>query len=146
MSTRIDYYKVAPEAVKAMLELEKFVNQCRLEKSLIELVKLRASQINGCAYCIDLHVADAVKNGESQRRLHAVSVWRDTPFFTPREQAALAWTEAVTLISTTHAPDEIYEQVTQNFNEKEMVNLTMAIITINSWNRLSISFGKSPKI
>lgn len=146
MSTRIDYYKVAPEAVKAMLELEKLVNQCGLEKSLIELVKLRASQINGCAYCIDLHVADAVKSGESQRRLHAVSVWRDTPFFTPREQAALAWTEAVTLISTTHAPDEIYEQVTQNFNEKEVVNLTMAIITINSWNRLSISFGKSPKI
>lgn len=144
MSTRIDYYKVAPEAVKAMLELEKFVNQCGLEKSLIELVKLRASQINGCAYCIDLHVADAVKHGESQRRLHAVSVWRDTPFFTPREQAALAWTEVVTLISTTHAPDEIYQQVTQNFNEKEVVNLTMAIITINSWNRLSISFGKTP--
>ncbi len=144
MNTRIDYYKAAPEAVKAMLELEKFVESCGLDKSLLNLIKLRASQINGCAYCADLHVADAIKAGESQRRLHAVALWHDTPFFTPRERAALAWTEAVTLLATTHAPDNVYEEVKKNFNDKEIVDLTMAVVTINSWNRLSVSFRKQP--
>lgn len=144
MSTRIDYYKVSPEVVKAMIELENFVNKSGLERSLLDLVKLRASQINGCAFCVDTHCADARKKGESERRLYAVSVWRETSFFTNRERAALAWTEAVTLLSETHAPDDVYQEVLKYFNEKETVNLTFAIITINGWNRLAVSFRKSP--
>lgn len=146
MNTRLDYAKICPDAVKALLNLDGFVNKCGLEKSLIELVKLRASQINGCAYCVDVHVAEAIKNGESERRLHAVALWRETPFFTEREQAALAWTEAVTLLSETHAPDDVYQQVLQQFDELEIINLTMAIITINSWNRLAVSFKKKLSI
>lgn len=142
MSARIDYYKTSPEAIKAMLELEKFVNHCGLEKSLLELVKLRASQINGCAYCVDVHTKDARKNGETEQRLSAVTVWHESPLFTDRERAALAWTEAVTLLSETHAPDNIYQEVCKHFSEKETVDLTMAIITINSWNRLAVSFRK----
>ncbi len=145
MNSRLDYNKVSPEAVKALVNLEKFVSDCGLEKSLLELVKLRASQINGCAYCVDFHVADARKAGESERRLFAVALWKDTPFFTERERAALAWTEAVTLLSETHAPDEVYEEVLKNFSEKETVDLTLAIITINAWNRLAVSFRKEPK-
>ena len=142
VNTRIDYYKVSPDAVKAMLVLEGFVNNSSLEKSLLELIKIRASQINGCAYCIELHMATAHKQGESDQRLDSIMVWRDTPFFTEREQAALAWTEAVTLLPETHAPDELYQEVLKYFNEKETVELTMAIITINSWNRLAVSFRK----
>ncbi|AWN73853.1 carboxymuconolactone decarboxylase family protein [Legionella anisa] len=142
-NTRIDYTQF-PGAIQAIFGLEKYVNSSGLEKSLLELVKLRASQINGCAYCVDMHTADAKKEGESDRRLHAVVVWRETPFFTPRERAALAWTEAVTLLSETHAPDDIYNEVLTCFNEKEVIDLTMAIIAINSWNRLAVSFRKSP--
>ncbi|HHT0592189.1 TPA: carboxymuconolactone decarboxylase family protein [Legionella anisa] len=142
-NTRIDYTKF-PGAVHAIFGLEKYVNSSGLEKSLLELVKLRASQINGCAYCVDMHTANAKKEGESDRRLHAVVVWRETPFFTPRERAALAWTEAVTLLSETHAPDDIYNEVLTCFNEKEVIDLTMAIIAINSWNRLAVSLRKSP--
>lgn len=145
MTQRIDYFKAAPEAVKAMLGLEKFVNESGLEKPLIELIKLRSSQINGCAFCVDMHHTDARKAGETERRLNAVVVWRDTPFFTERERAALAWAETVTLISQTHAPDDVYQELTKHFSETEIVNLTMAIVTINSWNRLSISFAKSPQ-
>lgn len=145
MSSRIDYHKVSPDAVKALLGLEGFVNKSGLEKTLLELIKLRASQINGCAYCVDTHTTDARKLGESERRLHAVAVWRDTPFFTERERAALAWTEAVTLLAETHAPDDVYQEVLKHFNEKETVELTMAIITINSWNRLAVSFRKLPR-
>jgi AhpD family alkylhydroperoxidase len=144
MSTRIDYYKASPDAVKAMLGMEKYVNQCGLEKPLLELIKLRASQINGCAYCVDLHTADAKKAGETDRRLHAVVVWRESPFFSPRERAALAWTESVTLLPETHAPDNVYQEACKYFNEKEMVDLTFAIMTINSWNRLAVSFRKMP--
>ena len=144
MSSRIDYYKVSPEAVKTMIGLENFVNKSGLETSLLDLIKLRASQINGCAFCVDTHCADARKNGESERRLYAVAVWRETSFFTQRERAALAWTEAVTLLSETHAPDDIYQEVIKYFNEKETVDLTFAIITINGWNRLAVSFRKSP--
>jgi len=142
MDSRIDYSKIAPDAVKAMIGLEGYVNKCGLEKSLLELIKLRASQINGCAYCVDLHTADARKQGESERRLYAVVVWQESPLFTERERAALAWTEAVTLLSETHAPNDIYQEVLRHFNEKETVDLTMAIITINSWNRLAVSFRK----
>src|SRR5579863_6818679 len=133
---RIDYYKISPEAVKSMMGLEQFVNNCIIEKPLLELIKLRASQINGCAYCVNLHTIAATKAGESAQRLHAIAVWQESPFFSKRERAALAWTEAVTLLTQTHAPDSIYQEVIQNFNEKETVDLTMAIITINAWNRL----------
>lgn len=142
-NTRIDFNKF-PGAIQAIFGLEKYVNSSGLEKPLLELVKLRASQINGCAYCVDMHTSDAKKEGESDRRLHAVVVWRETPFFTPRERAALAWTEAVTLLSETHAPDELYNELLTCFNEKEVIDLTMAIITINSWNRMAVSFRKSP--
>jgi AhpD family alkylhydroperoxidase len=139
---RIDYAKVAPGALEAMYGLEKYVRQCGLEPSLLELVKLRASQINGCAFCIDMHTKDARARGETEQRLYAVVVWGDTPFFTERERAALAWTEAVTQVSWQHVPDDVYELVSRHFNEKELVDLTLAIIAINGWNRLSVSFRR----
>lgn len=146
MDQRIDFYQASPEAIKALIALEASVIKLGLEAPLLELVKLRASQINGCAYCVDLHTSDARKKGETERRLHAVSVWRETPFFTARERAALAWTEAVTEIAKTHAPDEDYNALREHFSEREMVALTMAINTINCWNRLSISFRKTPTL
>ena len=139
---RIDYAKVAPEALEIMYSLEKYVRQSGLEPSLLELVKLRASQINGCAFCVDMHTKDARSRGEGEQRLYAVVVWRDTPFFTEHERAALAWTEAVTEISWQHVPDDVYELARRYFNEKELVDLTMAIIAINGWNRLAISFRR----
>jgi AhpD family alkylhydroperoxidase len=142
---RIDYYKLAPDAVKAMLSLESYVTKSGLEKSLIELIRLRASQINGCSYCVDVHTTDAKKAGESERRLHSVVVWKESPFFTDRERAAFAWTEAVTLLSVDYAPDDVYQETLKHFSEKEMIDLTMVIITINSWNRLAVSFRKLPK-
>lgn len=145
MQPRIDFYTASPEALKAMLALETAVSRLPLEKSLIELVKLRASQINGCAFCVDMHTTDALKGGETTRRLFGVSVWRETPFFTPRERAALAWTESLTLISQTHAPDEDYALVSAEFDAKEMVDLTVAITTINAWNRLAVGFRKMPQ-
>lgn len=145
MQPRIDFYTASPEALKAMLALETAVSRLPLEKSLIELVKLRASQINGCAFCVDMHTSDALKGGETTRRLFGVSVWRETPFFTPRERAALAWTESLTLISQTRAPDEDYALVSAEFDAKEMVDLTVAITTINAWNRLAVGFRKMPQ-
>lgn len=144
MTARLDFYTIAPEAIKAMLNVESYVNKCGLEHSLLHLIKLRVSQINQCAFCVDMHAADARKSGESERRLFAISAWRETPFFTARERAALAWAEAVTLLSVTHAPDDVYQEVLQHFNEKETIDLTMAIATINSWNRLAVSFRKQP--
>jgi AhpD family alkylhydroperoxidase len=145
MQPRIDFYTASPDALKAMITLETAVTKLPLEKTLIELVKLRASQINGCAFCVDMHTADARKGGETERRLYAVSVWRETPFFTPRERAALAWTESLTLLSETHAPDEDYAQLSAEFDAKEMVDLTVAITTINAWNRLAVGFRKMPQ-
>lgn len=139
---RIDYTKIAPDAVKAMIGLEGYVNKCGLDKILLELIKLRASQINGCEYCVKTHIADARKAGETAERIEAVATWRNSSLFNEREKAVLAWTEAVTLLPETHAPDDIYQEVIKNFNEKETVDLTMAIITINSWNRLAVSFRK----
>lgn len=127
-----------------MSGLQRYVDECGLEKPLLELIKTRASQINGCAYCLDMHTKDARHHGESEQRLYALSAWRETPFYTERERAALAWTEAVTLIADGHAPDELYAEVRQHFTEEELVNLTLAIITINSWNRLAISFRSVP--
>ncbi|CAH0264885.1 MULTISPECIES: carboxymuconolactone decarboxylase family protein [Pseudomonas] len=145
MQPRIDFYTASPDAFKAMLALENAVMKLGLEKSLLELVKLRSSQINGCAFCIDMHTADARKDGETERRLYAVTAWREAPFFTPRERAALAWTEALTRLSETHAPDADYELLNQHFTPKEMVDLTVAINTINGWNRLAVGFRKMPE-
>jgi AhpD family alkylhydroperoxidase len=142
---RIQYNQVAPDAVKALFHLESYVKSTGLDNTLLELIRLRASQINGCAYCIDVHTREAKKAGESERRLHAVVVWKESPFFTERERAALAWTEAITLLSETYAPDAVYQELLKHFSEKEIVDLTMAIITINSWNRLAVSFRQEPK-
>ncbi|MEK1912074.1 MAG: carboxymuconolactone decarboxylase family protein [Pseudomonas chlororaphis] len=145
MQPRIDFYTASPDALKAMIALETAVSKLPLEKSLIELVKLRASQINGCAFCVDMHTADARKSGETERRLYAVSVWRETPFFTDRERAALAWTESLTRVSETHAPDADYELLSSQFSPREQVDLSLAIATINSWNRLAVGFRKMPQ-
>jgi AhpD family alkylhydroperoxidase len=144
MQARIAYDKAAPEGVKAMWALEHYVRHCGLEPGLLELVKFRASQINGCAYCIDMHTKDARAHGETEQRLYALSAWRETPFFTDRERAALAWTEAVTAVAQNHVPDEVYELARQHFSEKELVDLTLAVVAINGWNRLAISFRKVP--
>lgn len=144
MENRADFYKASPEALKAMIALETAVGKLGLEPALLELVKMRSSQINGCAFCLDMHSADARKGGETERRLHTLSAWRETPFFSAREQAALAWTEALTLISQSHAPDEVYAQASAQFTDTEMANLTLAINAINSWNRFAIGFRKMP--
>jgi len=122
------------------LALQKQVETSGLEHSTLELVKIRASQINGCAYCLDMHTKDARAAGETEQRIYALSAWRETPFFTDRERAALEWTEAVTLVAETRVPDDVYEQVRQQFSEEELVELTFAVIVINSWNRLQVSF------
>lgn len=140
MSQRINYGQVAPGAYQAQMGLEKYTRECGLEHSLLELVKFRASQMNGCAYCMDMHSQDARAAGETEQRLYTLSAWRETPFFSERERAALAWTEAVTAISG-GVPDEVYELARQQFSEKELVDLTTAVITINGWNRLAISMG-----
>ena len=145
MQPRLEAQKVAPGAFHAMLTLEEYVRKSsRLEPSILHLVRMRASQINGCAYCLDMHSKDARAEGETEQRLYALSAWRETPFFTDRERAALAWTEAVTLVGQDHVPDSVYEEVRQRFSEEELVNLTMAIVTINGWNRLCISFRVVP--
>ncbi len=145
MNPRIDYQKDAPPgAAHAMLGLEKYVQSCGLEHSLLDLVKTRASQINGCAYCIDMHTKDARAAGETEQRLYALNAWHETPFFTERERAALEWTEALTLISQNHVPDEVYERVRRQFTEAELVNLALAVVAINGWNRLAISFRSVP--
>ena len=144
MEQRLDFYKASPEGIKALAAFDAAVSKLGIEPSLLELVRLRASQINGCAYCVDVHTRDARKRGETERRLYAVSVWRETPFFSPRERAALAWTEAITQISITHAPDDVAKELSTLFTEREMVDLTLAIATVNSWNRLSIGFRKMP--
>jgi AhpD family alkylhydroperoxidase len=144
MNTRLDFYKASPEAIKAMVALEQRIGKSSLEKALIELVRLRASQINGCAYCMDMHSADARKAGEDERRLATLSAWRETPFFSARERAALAWTEAVTLVSATHVPDEVWESVQPEFTPEELTDLTLLVVAINGWNRFSIAFRKTP--
>lgn len=145
MDSRINYNNIAPEAVQSLSTMDSYISKSDLEKSLLELVKLRVSQINGCAYCVDVHSTEARKLGESDRRLHSVSVWHESPFFTERERGALAWAEAVTLLAQHTISDDIFLEVLKFFNEKELVDLTMAIIAINSWNRLAVSFRKLPK-
>ena len=140
MEQRLDYSKTSPDGIGILRQLEGYLKNAGLEPELVELVKLRASQINGCAYCIDMHTKDARSHGESEQRLYGVTAWRETPFYSERERAALAWTESVTRISADQVPEEIYQQVKQHFTERELVDLTLAVIAINSWNRLAISF------
>jgi len=145
MQSRLDYKNIAPEALKPLLQLEAYLNHSSgLEPSLLDLVRLRASQINGCAYCIDMHSKDLRARGETEQRLYELNAWRETPFYSDRERAALEWTEAVTLVSQDHLPDEVFERVRQYFSDPELVSLTMAIVAINGWNRLAISFRAIP--
>src|SRR5689334_25218504 len=146
MKPRMDFFKAAPETIDALVQLEKKVQSSGLEQSLIELVKTRASQINGCAFCINMHTQDARKHGETEQRLYLLNAWREAPVYSERERAALAWTEAVTLIADTHAPDDVYQEVRKHFSDAETVNLTMLIGAINAWNRLAISFRAVPPI
>ncbi|AXE92442.1 AhpD family alkylhydroperoxidase [Paraburkholderia terricola] len=145
MEQRLDFYKANPAAIKALMGVEQQVGKSALEKSLTELVRLRASQINGCAYCVDMHTTDARKGGESERRLATVVVWRETPFFTDRERAALEWTEALTLVSHEHVPDAVWQAVRPHFSDEELVDLTLLISAINAWNRFAIGFRKLPE-
>ena len=145
MHVRLEPSKASPSAYAALFGLEGFVRKSsKIEPSLIELVYMRASQINGCAFCIDMHSKDARAHGESEQRLYALSAWRETTFFTKREQAALAWTEALTLITVGHVPDEVYEEVRAEFSDEELVNLTVVVNTINGWNRIAIGFRMLP--
>lgn len=140
MTKRLNYYAIAPEALKPLLALEESIKKSSLEHSLIELVKMRASQINGCAYCLHMHSADARKAGESEARLYLLNAWHESALYTPRERAALAWTEALTLLPQSHAPDADYEEAMRHFSEQEMVMLTLLIGTINTWNRIAVAF------
>ena len=144
MHERIPYATAAPGAYEAMLGLERTVRASGLPAPLLELVKTRVSQINGCAYCLDMHTKDARAEGETEQRLHVLAAWREAPFYSDRERAALAWTEAVTLITDGHAPDEVFEQARKQFTDQELANLTLAIAAINAWNRLSIGFRAVP--
>lgn len=144
MEPRIDARRFAQDAGKAMYALEKYIAECGLDHKLIHLLKMRASQINGCAYCIDMHSKDARALGETEQRLYELDAWRETPFYTERERAALAWVEALTLVSETHVPDAVYEEVRKQFSEKEVVDLTYLTCTINAWNRLAIALRAVP--
>ncbi len=141
---RFEYAKVAPGAYRAMAGLEHYLHESGLEENLLHLVKLRASQINGCAYCLDMHWKDLKSIGETDQRLYELNAWEESPFYSDRERAALAWTEAVTRVADSHVPDEIYERVRQHFNEKEVADLTLAVAAINAWNRLAISARTTP--
>ena len=144
LQSRLDFAQVAPDAYKAMAALEACVRNSGLESSLLELVKTRASQINHCAYCLDMHTKDARAHGETEQRLYTLSAWQETPFFTERERAALAWTESITKVAGTQVPDDVYEVARRHLTEKELADLTLAIIAINGWNRLSVAFRKLP--
>lgn len=149
MKARLNVFQVAPEGLKPIVDMEHYIRDCHqtrktLDHGLIELVKTRVSQINGCAYCLDMHTKDARHFGESEQRLYALSAWRETPFFSEKERAALAWAEANTLISQTGISDDLYDQVRQQFSEPELVDLTLVVTNINAWNRLAISFKSVP--
>ena len=144
MKARLDFRKASPQGEKAMMGLHMFVRNCGLDHSLLELIKLRASQINGCAHCIDMHTKELRADGESEQRLYLLNAWRESPFYSDRERAALAWTEAVTLVANDHVPDEVYEEARKQFTEEELVNLTLALVAINAANRLNIAFRTVP--
>ncbi len=138
---RLDWHKTSPEGFKAMLGLQQVVDQSKLDHKLLELVKIRASQINGCAYCLDMHTKDAIAIGESEQRIHVLAAWREAPFYSQRERAALAWCESLTQISQAGASDRLYDEIENLFSPQEVVDLTLAIVTINSWNRLAVGFN-----
>ena len=140
MTPRFKHAEAAPDAIQAQLALEAYVRRSGLEPALNALIKIRASQINGCAYCLEMHTREARAAGETETRLHLLAAWRESPLFTDRERAALAWTEAVTLVASSRVPDDVYEQARAQFSEAELVRLTLAISVINTWNRLAISF------
>lgn len=144
MEPRLNAYKVAPGLYPSLVNLQKYIDSCGLDRKLLELVRMRSSQINGCAFCLDMHTKDARAIGETEQRLYLISAWRESPFYTDRERAALEWTEAVTLVSESNVPDEVYERVKQHFTPAELVNLTAAIAMINTWNRLSVAFRAVP--
>jgi AhpD family alkylhydroperoxidase len=144
MEMRFNYVKAAPGLFKVMLSLGEYLQKCGLEESLLNLIHLRASQINGCAYCLDMHWKDLRAAGENEQRLYSLDAWRESPFYTDRERAALAWTEAVTLITNGHVADEVYREARRHFNEKELSDLTLAVVTINGWNRLNIAARTIP--
>jgi AhpD family alkylhydroperoxidase len=144
MKARFDLMHVSPGIIHAMLGLERQVRKAGLDSKLLDLVRMRASQINGCAYCLDMHSKDARANGESDQRLYALDAWRETPYYSARERAALEWTEALTLVSETHAPDEAYERVREQFSEDELAHLTLLVVSINGWNRLNIAARTVP--
>ena len=140
MSQRIEYFKVAPEGMKVMMQMEEYLHAGTLESSLLELVKMRASQINGCAFCLDMHSKDARVAGETEQRLYCLAAWRETAFYNERERAALELTEHLTLVAEKRVPDELYERARKQFSEKELVDLTLAIVAINGFNRLNVAF------
>lgn len=144
MQQRLAYFKISPDAFRAMSGLEQYLKSSGLDHKLLHMVKLRASQINGCAYCIDMHWKDARAAGETEQRLYGLDAWRESPYYTDRERAALEWTESLTLIAETRAPDEVYERVKTHFSEKELVDLTWTIAAINAWNRIAIGFRSEP--
>ena len=144
MEQRIDMMAVSPDALKAMLGLSGYVHKSGLDNKLIDLINLRVSQINGCAYCIDMHWKDLRAVGETEQRLYGLDAWRESPYYTERERAVLAWAEAVTLVADTHVPDDVYEEVKRHFNAGELANLTLAVVAINGWNRLNIAYRTTP--
>jgi len=144
MKARIDLNHVNPGVIDAMLGLERQVREVGFDGRLLDLIRIRASQINGCAYCLDMHSKDARANGETEQRLYGLDAWRETPYYTARERAALEWTEALTLVSETHVPDEVYERVRAQFSEDELVHLSLAIVAINGWNRLNVAARTVP--
>jgi AhpD family alkylhydroperoxidase len=144
MTARIDLMHVNPGVIQAMLGLERQIQKAGLDTTLLELVRMRASQINGCACCLDIHSKDARANGETEQRLYGLTAWRDTPYYSASERAALEWTEVVTLVSETHVPDEVYERVREQFSENELLHLTLAIVSINGWNRLNAAARTVP--
>ncbi len=144
MKARINLMHANPGVLQAMLGLERQVKKASLDSKLLDLVRMRASQINGCAYCLDMHSKDARANGETEQRLYGLSAWRETPYYSERERAALEWTEALTLVSDTHVPDEVYERVREQFSEDELAHLSLAIVAINGWNRLNVAARTVP--
>ena len=144
MKTRLEYENVIPEGYRALAQASVYLGRCGLEAKLLHLVYLRVSQINGCAYCVDKHSDDALREGDTEQRVHNVVVWDESPFYTERERAAFAWAETVTLVSETHVPDTAYEEARRQFDEKELGDLTLAIAAMNAWNRMAISFRKLP--
>ena len=144
MKARIDLMHVSPGIIHAMLGLERQVQKGGLDSKLLDLVRMRASQINGCAYCLDMHSKDARANGETEQRLYGLEAWRETPYYSARERAAVEWTEALTLVSQTHVPDDVYERVRAQFSEEELIHLSLAVVAINGWNRLNVAARTVP--